>query len=51
MREIISYLAITKHLSEFAKGVIEIKDIVYYLSLIVFANLLAHRMVESQRWR
>ncbi|MCK6508587.1 ABC transporter permease [Myxococcota bacterium] len=51
VREIVSYLAITKHLSEFAKGVIEIKDIVFYLSLIVFGNLLAHRMVESQRWR
>ncbi|MCB9639576.1 MAG: ABC transporter permease subunit [Myxococcales bacterium] len=51
LREVVSYLAITKHLTGFSKGIIEVRDVVYYLSLIVFANLMAHRMVESQRWR
>jgi ABC-2 type transport system permease protein len=51
LREIIAYLSITTHLTSFTKGLIEIRDVVYYLSLILFANLLAHRMVEAQRWR
>ena len=33
------------------KGVIDLKDIVFYLSFIVFGLLLAHQSMESQRWR
>lgn len=50
-RETVAYLSILTHLKGFIKGVVELKDVVYYLSLIVFANFLAHRAIESQRWR
>jgi hypothetical protein len=33
------------------KGVIELKDLVFYLSFISFGLFLAHQSVESQRWR
>jgi len=49
-RDVVEYLSITAHFSGFLQGTIEVKDIVYYLTLIIFANFLAHRMIESQRW-
>ena len=33
------------------KGVIDLKDVVFYLSVITFGLVLAHQSVESQRWR
>ena len=50
-RETVSYISVLAHLKGFIQGVVEVKDVVYYLSLIFFANFLTHRIVESQRWR
>lgn len=47
----VAYLGVTSHLEELAKGVVELKDVVFYLSVIVFGIFLAHQSVESQRWR
>jgi ABC-2 type transport system permease protein len=47
----VSYFGITNHLEGLLKGVIELKDIVFYLSFITFGLVLAHQSVESQRWR
>jgi ABC-2 type transport system permease protein len=46
-----AYLGLASHLEQFMKGVIELKDVVFYLSFIVFGLFLAHQSVESQRWR
>jgi ABC-2 type transport system permease protein len=47
----ISYLGITSHMEDLLKGVIDLKDIVFYLSVIIFGLFLSHQSVESQRWR
>lgn len=47
----VSYLSVTKHIEEFAKGVIDTKDVVYYLSFIGFGLFLSKQSVESHRWR
>jgi ABC-2 type transport system permease protein len=47
----VSYLSVTKHIQEFAKGVIDTKDVVYYLSFIGFGLFLSKQSVESHRWR
>ena len=47
----VSYLGVTSHLEDLAKGVVDLKDIVFYLSVIVFGLFLAHQSIESQRWR
>jgi len=47
----VSYLGVTSHLEDLAKGVVDLKDIVFYLSVIVFGIFLAHQSIESQRWR
>ena len=47
----VSELAVTRHLEDMVKGVLALKDVVFYLSFIVFGLFLAHQSVESQRWR
>jgi ABC-2 type transport system permease protein len=49
--QVVAYLGVTTHLEGLAKGVLDLKDVVFYLSVIVFGLFLAHQSVESQRWR
>src|SRR5687767_3599094 len=48
---VLNYLSITEHLNDFARGVIDTKHLVYYLSFIAFSLFLTVRAVESERWR
>jgi ABC-2 type transport system permease protein len=47
----VAYLGVTTHLDDLVKGVVDLKDLVFYLSVITFGLFLAHQSVESQRWR
>ncbi len=47
---LLTYLSFFEHLDNFMKGVIDLGDIVYFVSLAAFGLFLAHRVVESQRW-
>ncbi len=49
--QIASYIAILTHIESFTKGVIELKDTLYYLSAIGLGLFLSVRSVESTRWR
>lgn len=48
---ILSYLSVTEHFDDFAKGVIDTKHLVYYLSFITFGLFLTAKSVDSERWR
>jgi ABC-2 type transport system permease protein len=48
---VISYLSVTSHFESFMRGVLDSKDIVYYLSMIVFGLFMTARAMESIRWR
>jgi ABC-2 type transport system permease protein len=48
---VINYLSIVTHFDNFSKGLIETKDIVFYLSMIFLALFLTSRSMESLRWR
>ncbi|MBI4589444.1 MAG: ABC transporter permease subunit [Candidatus Rokubacteria bacterium] len=50
-RALLQYLSILEHLDNFGKGVIDTKDVVYYLSLIALSLFLTLRSLESKRWR
>jgi ABC-2 type transport system permease protein len=50
-QSILNYLSITEHLNDFARGVIDTKHVVYYLSFIAFSLFLTVRAVDSERWR
>jgi len=47
----LAYLGLVTHLEDLMKGVLNLKDVVFYLSFIAFGLFLAHQSVESQRWR
>jgi ABC-2 type transport system permease protein len=48
---IVSYLSITEHFDDFARGVIDTKHLIYYLSFITFGLFLTAKSVDSERWR
>ena len=49
--KVVAYLSITAHFESFAKGVVDLKDAVYYLSVIFLGLFLTSRSMESLRWR
>jgi ABC-2 type transport system permease protein len=48
---VLSHLSITDHFDDFARGVIDTKHLVYYLSFIAFGLFLTAKAVDSERWR
>lgn len=48
---LVPYLSVGRHLEEFAKGVIDTRDVVYYLSFIALGLFLTKQSIESYRWR
>jgi ABC-2 type transport system permease protein len=48
---LLSHLSIINHYDSFAKGVIESKDVVFYLNFTLLCLFLTLRSLESKRWR
>lgn len=46
LAHVFSYLSITSHLQNFSQGIIEVQDLVYYLSLMVGGLFLTARRIE-----
>jgi ABC-2 type transport system permease protein len=51
LMKVVAYLGVTTHMEDMVKGVVDLKDVVFYLSFILFGLFLAQQSVESQRWR
>jgi ABC-2 type transport system permease protein len=49
--QVLSYTSVTTHMESFAKGVLDAKDAVYYLTVIFVGLFLTARSLESLRWR
>jgi len=49
--ELLRYLSIVDHFEPFVEGLIDTRDVVYYVTSIIFWVFLTHRVIESQRWR
>ena len=49
--QVLTYLSAYSHLSQMTQGVIDTKDVIYFLSLIVGALFLTTRALEARRWR
>ena len=47
----LSYLSFIEHYDRLVRGLIDTKDIVYYLCGLVLMLFFAHRIVDSQRWK
>ena len=48
---LLSHLSILEHFDNFAKGVIDTRDVIYYLNFTLLALFLTLRSLESKRWR
>ncbi len=48
---VLAYLSVVTHDDSFAKGVIESKDAIYYLTVIFLGLFFTARSMESLRWR
>ncbi len=46
-----NYLSITSHYNNFAMGMIDSRDVMFYLSFTSFALFLTYQSIASLRWR
>lgn len=49
--KVFEYISLQKNLDGFAKGVVDSRSVVFYLSIVVACLFLTVRAVESRRWR
>ena len=49
--QVVGYLSIVTHMESFQKGLLSLKDVIFYCSMIFFALFLTARSLESLRWR
>ena len=49
--KVLAYLSVITHFESFSKGVLDSKDVVFYLSMIFLGLFLTARSMESLRWR
>ena len=50
-RSVLEHLSITRHFSDFARGILDTTHIVYYLSVITLGLFLTAKSVDTERWR
>jgi gliding motility-associated transport system permease protein len=48
---LVSYMGIQQHLENFSKGLIDTKDVIYYLSVVALCLLLSVRALQAWKWR
>jgi gliding motility-associated transport system permease protein len=49
--QVLSYISVVTHFDSFAKGVIDSKDAVFYVTVIIVGLFFTVRSMESLRWR
>jgi gliding motility-associated transport system permease protein len=49
--KVLAYLSVITHFESFSKGLIDSKDVVFYLSMTLLALFFTARSMESMRWR
>ena len=48
---VLAHLSLTEHYDDFARGIIDTKHVIYYLSFMAFGLFLTAKSVDSERWR
>ena len=48
---VLNYVSIVPHMENFSKGILDLKDAIFYVSFIFLALFLTARQMESLRWR
>jgi ABC-2 type transport system permease protein len=47
----VEYISMINHMQDFARGVVDTRPVVFYLSMSGFFLFLTLRVVESRRWK
>jgi len=50
-KDVLNYLSIFQHFDDMTRGILDTKDVVYYLSFAFFGLFLTHSVIQSRRWR
>ena len=50
-RAVLGYLSFSGHFEDMTRGILDTKDVVYYLTFSFFSLFLAHSVIQSRRWR
>jgi ABC-2 type transport system permease protein len=48
--KVFSYISMTEHMEQFARGVVDTRPLIYYCTMTVFFLFLTVKVVESRRW-
>ena len=48
---LVTYLGLIEHMRDFAQGVVDLRPVVFYLSLTTLFLFLTWKVVESRRWK
>lgn len=51
VRSVLEYLSVNHHVGSFLKGLLSVTGFAYMLSLVSFSLFVAHRVLDSSRWR
>jgi len=51
MDAVLSFLSLVRHLENMVRGLIDTRDLGYFISLTLMGLFLSHRAIESTRWR
>jgi len=51
LSKVLAHLSVLDHFENFAKGVIDTRDVIYYLNFALLCLFLTLRSLESKRWR
>jgi ABC-2 type transport system permease protein len=51
LAEVIRYLSVTQHFQDFPRGIVDTKDLVYFLSVIAVSLFLTTLVLQARRWR
>jgi ABC-2 type transport system permease protein len=48
---VLTYISVSTHMDSFLKGTLDLKDAIYYVTVVFFGLFLTARSMESLRWR
>jgi len=51
LRPVLSYLSIEAHFESISRGIIDTRDVIYYLSVMVVSLVIATVSLESRKWK
>jgi ABC-2 type transport system permease protein len=50
-RTVVGYLSFSDHFGDMTRGILDTKDLVYFLTFAGFGLFLTHSVIQSRRWR